>query len=257
MVYRYPGKTGSRPAVLLVLLLGMIPVTGRTQVDDALSVRENFAAWNTDTLSTVEKINASLAPAPAPRKKSVSRAFFSSLLIPGLGEAYTGHTGYTQFFLTVETVGWGLFLANNLHVASLEEDYQNYAVQHAGVNRQGKDAQYWIDIGKYDDIYEFNEQRRRDRDLAALYGENASNFWRWDTYDNRLYYDWKRIQTRNIENTQTYIIGALVLNHLVSAINALRLARKYNRSEQPLSWQFNVEVHPYRTAVALNLSRTF
>jgi len=35
-------------------------------------------------------------------KKSVGKAFFYSLLLPGLGEAYIGNTTYTKIFLSLE-----------------------------------------------------------------------------------------------------------------------------------------------------------
>jgi len=204
-----------------------------------------------------DKINAVLLSGSSAGKKSVGKAFFYSLLLPGLGEAYTGHPGYTKFFLSVEGIGWGFFLSNYLQVTARTEDNENYALQHAGVTRTGKDAQYWINIGKYDNIYDYNEQKRRERDVDGLYSEDTVNFWRWDSYNNRLYYDWKRIQTREMERRQVYIIGALVLNHTLSAINALRLARAYNKESERIGWKFDVSVHPYYSAIVLNLSKTF
>lgn len=196
-------------------------------------------------------------PVPAREKKSVSRAFFYSLLLPGTGEAYVGKTGYTKFFLSVETIGWGLFIANSLQVSSREEDYQNYAVQHAGIDRSGKEDQYWIDIGKFDTIYEYNEQRRRDRNIDALYPESPDFAWRWDAEDNRLFYDAYRIDTRKIEDRQVYIFGVIILNHLASAINALRLARAYNRDIEELSWRFDVDYNIYSDHLSFSIGKSF
>jgi hypothetical protein len=204
-----------------------------------------------------DKINSILTTETPVKKKSAGKAFFYSLLIPGLGEAYTGHTGYTRFFLCTEGIGWGFFLANNLQVNARTEDYENYALQHAGITRSNKDAQYWIDIGKYNTIYEYNEQKRRERDVESIYPENTDYFWRWDTYPNRLYYDGERIQTREIEQRQVYIIGALVLNHVLSAINALRLARAYNTEAGLTGWKMDVSVHTRYSAISLNFSRVF
>jgi hypothetical protein len=190
-------------------------------------------------------------------KKSVAQAFFYSLLLPGMGEAYVGKYGYTKFFLSVELVGWGFYLANRMRVNSREQDYKNFATQHAGVKNASKDDQYWIDIGKYDNIYEYNEQRRRERDISAIYEENAMNYWRWDNYDNRLFYDGRRIETREIERREVFIIGAVVLNHLVSAINALRLAKAYNRGVEQLSWNFNVNLNPTFQNFSLSLIKSF
>ena len=190
-------------------------------------------------------------------KKSLSKAFFYSLLLPGLGEAYVGHTDYTKIFLTTEILGWGLLIRNFLQVQWRTEDYENYAIQHAGINNQGQDAQYWIDIGKYDNIYEYNEQRRRDRNVDAIYGESGKYYWQWDNRDNRLYYDLKRIQTREIEQMEIYYIGGIVLNHLVSAINALRLARNYNKKIKELSWNFDAKYDRNTGFITLSISKSF
>ena len=192
-----------------------------------------------------------------PEKKSLSKAFFYSLLLPGLGEAYVGYTDYTKIFLTTEILGWGLLIRNLLQVQWHTEDYENYAIQHAGINKLGKDAQYWIDIGKYDNIYEYNEQRRRDRNVDAIYVEGGRYYWQCDNRDNRLFYDLKRIKTREMEQMEIYYIGGIVLNHLVSAINALRLARIYNKKLRELSWKFNAGYNRHTGFITLSISKSF
>jgi hypothetical protein len=174
-----------------------------------------------------------------------------------MGESYVGKYGYTRLFLSLEVLGWSLFAANRINVASREEDYQNFAIQHAAINRQGKDDQYWIDIGKYGNIFQHNEQRRRERDLEGIYEESAINFWRWDSNANRLFYDEQRIETREIERNEVFIIGAIVLNHLVSAINALRLAKAYNKEIDQLSWNFNLDFSPSTEKLFFTFSKTF
>ncbi|MGD9897963.1 MAG: hypothetical protein AB7T22_02435 [Calditrichaceae bacterium] len=182
----------------------------------------------------------------APQKKSVGKALFLSLLLPGSGEYYTGHGNSAKFFLGVELLAWGGWLANTLHVNRLEDAYTAYASQHAGVNKNGKDDQYWIDIGKYDNIYDFNEQRRRDRDIDAIYTENDLNYWEWDSGDNRLVFDGKRIRASEIANQDIYYVAAIVLNHMVSGINAMRLARKHNRNiAEQTSWNVRFTSHSY------------
>ena len=155
------------------------------------------------------------------KEKSLGKAFFFSLMLPGMGEAYTGRTGYTRFFLTVETLAWGLLFANQLNINWQTKDFKNYAVQHAGVDPSGKDKQFWINVGFYSSIYGYNEQMRRDRNVNGIYKENSDYDWYWDNEENRRYYAVKRAETRELEGRAVYFMGAIVLNHLVSAINAM------------------------------------
>jgi len=194
---------------------------------------------------------------PTFEKKSPSRAFFSSLILPGLGEAYMGEDFQSKLFLGLELVGWGLVIANVINVNMRESDYQNYAIMHATVSGNAKDDQYWIDIGKYDSIYDYNEQRRRERDLGAIYPETRGNFWQWDANANRLNYDAYRIETREVENSRLYFFAGIALNHLLSAVNALRLANAHNRrlDEQPLRMNFNY--NPYQRQFTFSFQKTF
>ena len=190
-------------------------------------------------------------------KKSPSRAFFSSLILPGTGEAYVGEDFQSKLFLGLELVGWGLVIANVINVNMRESDYQNYALMHATVSGNAKDDQYWIDIGKYDSIYEYNEQRRRERDLGAIYPETRLNSWQWDANANRLNYDAYRIETREVENSRLYFFAAIALNHLLSAVNALRLANAHNRNLEEHPLQMNFNYNPYQQQFTFSFHKTF
>jgi hypothetical protein len=191
------------------------------------------------------------------KKISAGKVFFYSLLIPGLGEATLKKGGYTKFFLSVETILWGIYVTNRLKVKWNTQDYKSYAAQHAGINGRGKDDQYWINIGKYDNIYAYNEQRRKDRNVQEIYQNEADDYWYWDNKEDRLYYDEKRIKTRQMEIRNTYFIGGIILNHVVSAINALRLARKHNRHLKDLTWELDFQMDQESGTTTLSLIRKF
>lgn len=193
----------------------------------------------------------------APEKKSVFKALIYSLALPGAGEAYVGATGWSKIFLSVEALGWGLFISNRLNRDWRLQDSQSFAVEHARVNSDGKDDDFWLSIGKYDNLYEYNEQRRRDRNVNAIYAETAANYWQWDSKSNRLAYDWKRIQAKQLENRETYFVGGLVLNHIISAINAMRLARAHNRGIDELSWRFDMDMDYARGDWKVGISTQF
>jgi hypothetical protein len=206
----------------------------------------NFNEY-TRQLATKERVNI--------ENKSASKAFFLSLILPGLGEAYTGHFGYTKFFLSTETIGWGLVVTNILRADLKVDDYKNFASQHADINLNGKDDQFWIDLGRYNNIYEHNEDRRRQRNIDAIYEENSVNNWSWDTEKDRLQYDEIRVTARKIERNNVIFFGAIVLNHIVSAVNSLRLARAYNRNSNEIGWRFDVDYRSSLGQLSLSFSK--
>ena len=237
---------------VLLFLIAVSGLTAQTTVNQILFSKEKLSVEKAPDPVIAPDISSSSGEV-----KSVTKAFFLSLFLPGTGEAYVGKTGYTKVFMSIELVGWGLFIANRINVNKREEDYKNYAAEHAGLNGQEPSDQYWIDIGKYDNIYLYNEQRRRDRNIEALYPENSRYQWQWDNYANRLYYDGYRIETRQIDENKIYIVGGIILNHVVSAINALRVARAHNRNIEELGLRFDFNYSPYAGVAALSLQAAF
>jgi hypothetical protein len=193
--------------------------------------------------------------------KSVGGAFLLSLILPGAGEWYTGNRTAARMSFGAELLIWAGYISNNLYSDHLQNETRVYAVQHAGVQRSGKDTQYWIDIGKHDDIYLFNEKRHQERNFDALYPQTAEYAWDWDSHENRLRYDGKRLNANVIANRIVYFQAAVLLNHMISGVNAMRLARRHNRAaaEHPsLGMQFQSwPVDRARSYFGVNLSAKF
>ena len=142
-----------------------------------------------------------LDQAEQPSKKSVGKALFLSLLIPGAGEYYTDNTFFTKVFLGIEVLAIGsIFLTQNIYNSKLR-DSRVFATTHAGVDRSSKTDEYWRVIGKYDDIFLYNEQRRRERLTGDVFTENELNYWQWDSKKNRVKYDRKRLQAQVLKDS--------------------------------------------------------
>ena len=168
------------------------------------------------------------------KKKSRSRAksVLYSLIIPGAGQWSMGYKGRAKFFMGAEFLLWVGYFGTNAYANVIQDNYQSYAAVHAGSSSLNKDEQYWIDIGSSDNIYAFNEQRLRDRNKKALYSENAANYWQWETKESRKYYNNLRVQEHDWERRATFIVGAFVLNRVVSAIDVIRIIRKENKKAE-------------------------
>jgi len=192
--------------------------------------------------------------------KSVGKAFLFSLLLPGSGQYYLGYKNSAAVFLGLEAFCWLGLWANASYGAYLTTEYQTYAVQHAGVQKQGKNRRYWSDIGKYDDIYAFNQKREQERNFADLYDENTQNYWKWDSHVNRLDYDGKRLHANAVDARDVYFQLAVVVNHLAGAIHALFMARKQNSRKKRASWNWQLKTYgftPGRRYLGFRLSKIF
>jgi len=158
--------------------------------------------------------------------------FLKSLALPGWGEYELGSKGTAYAFITAEvllvTSAVGLYYFSSERT----DDYQNYAVLHAGVDKSGKNDGYWINIGNYDNTAQYNEQKNIDRNFAARY-DLASEQWQWDNGDHRKSYDKIRIEAENLETLSYYTIGAVFANHLLSAMNASFIAGNLNLEVKP------------------------
>lgn len=154
-----------------------------------------------------------------------------SLVLPGSGEWAMGRKTLGKVFIGVDALFWIGYFSSKHYVNILQSDMEAYAALHAGVNSAGKDGQYWIDVGSYPSIYQFNEAKLRQRDLAATYPEGAGYDWVWDSEENRVKYVEKRFQRLDWKRRTDVLIGALILNRLVSAIDVIRLIKKSNSAK--------------------------
>ena len=164
-------------------------------------------------------------------QKSVARAFFSSLIVPGLGQHYAGSAGSVKYFVGAELLLAGLGVGHDQYAEWLEEDYRAFAAEHAGVSVQGKPKQYFVDIATYNSIFIYNEKMRI-FDSRSVIPETEDNIWVWDSDESRLAFHFKRVDSDKYANRAVYFYTGLFVNHLVSGIHAAILAQRYN-SRQP------------------------
>jgi hypothetical protein len=151
---------------------------------------------------------------------------FLSLLIPGGGEWFLNHRTSAKILLGTEVALWTGYFGTRSYVNILQQDFEAYAAVHARVNTANKDDQYWIDVGNSGNIYDFNEQKRVERDLEATYPENDENYWQWDSQENRYKYNDMRFKRHDWKRRLNFVVGGLILNRLVSAIDVIRILRR-------------------------------
>jgi len=166
----------------------------------------------------------------APKKKG--RAFLQSLLLPGWGQQYAESRTMMRVFIASEILLWGSFVGLTTWGNWLEDDYRNFSVQHAGVNLAGKSDVDFMNISNFDDIFAYNQDQLRNRDVNAVYTDTESFFWKWDSEQNRRKFDDMRIRSDRARNRADLTLAFIFTNHVISAIQSTLAVFKFNKRLQ-------------------------
>ena len=193
-----------------------------------------------------------LGPA-ADNQKPLISPVVKSLVLPGWGEYSLGNQIRGRIFVLSETTLFLAILGSYFISKRQETEFRAYAAEHAGISPIGKDRQFWVDIGNYSSLLAFNEEHLRWRDFNALYEDNDTWTWSWDSNDNRERFENMRIASDSWMLRSSFFIGGVVLNHIVSAIDALYLSKISNIKETVVSANYD----PYLDKTGLSLNFYF
>jgi hypothetical protein len=169
----------------------------------------------------------------AAEKKPGSTAFLKSLIVPGWGQYSLGGTNTALTFFGAELILVGGMLTLNSYGRSTRDDYEAMAAAYAGVSGSHSHS-YYVDVGNWLSVDQYNEQRLRERDFAALYTDPRDR-WSWESDQQRGSMENLRIKSDRAFNNILYFAGGLVLNHVASAIHAGRLAVRQQKRLSALS----------------------
>lgn len=186
-----------------------------------------------------------LAPETALTKKKTGLAIIYSLLLPGMGELYAGSFESGKYFTIAEGVFWGALIGFNVYGQWEENNYKEYAKAIGGANIEGKDDKYFADLGNYLDIYQYNRNRELNRRFDEVYNEET-HYWMWRGQAQRREYRNMWLASETAYNNIRFAVGALILNRIASAVNAVRLVVKHNRKvkEEKIGWNIYFGVEP-------------
>jgi TM2 domain-containing membrane protein YozV len=162
-------------------------------------------------------------------KKNVGLAAIYSFLLPGMGEMYAGEYGMGKYFTIAEGALWVTLIGYDRYAHWLQDDARQFAVQHAGSSIAGKEDQYFSDIADYSNIYAYNESVLKSRRPDLLYNPSSADYWKWDNDQNRSSYRDLRVASDERFNDTRFVVAAIGVNHLISAINAARLTYLHNK----------------------------
>ncbi len=193
-------------------------------------------------------------------KKSPALAILYSVLLPGMGELYAGSYDKGYYFTIADGVLWGVFTGFTLYGNWKEDNYKSFAQSNGGVNNDGKDEEYYANIGVYLNIDDFNTAQELNRDFNQVYN-TATHNWNWNSDAERKEYRNMWSSSEGAFNNVRFAVGALILNRIVSAINAVKLVSAHNKNlTEQIGWNvsFSVEnIVTLPTSFNINFIKSF
>jgi TM2 domain-containing membrane protein YozV len=179
-------------------------------------------------------------------KKNPGLAVLYSLLLPGMGELYAGSYSSGKYFTIAEGALWLTYIGFNNYGNWQQERYKAFAASNGGVNNAGKNADYYANISEYRTIYDYNYQQALDRNYSQVYDVNKY-YWNWTEQDRKTFRGmWS--SSEGAFNDIRFVVGGLILNRILSVINAVRLVGAYNQNiEEDISWKVSFGVSNHQT----------
>ena len=197
---------------------------------------------------------------PSASRKNPGLAIIYSLLLPGMGELYAGGYESGKYFTIADGVLWGVFIGFDTYGNWKMDNYKSFARSNGGVNTDGKDADFFANIGTYISVDEYNRVQDLNRDYNLTYN-SEKYYWRWTSEAQRKEYKQMWTSSESAFNNVRFAVGALILNRLISAINAVRLVSAYNKNlTVETSWNMSVGVNnqpTLPTSITFNFVKSF
>ncbi|MCF0215475.1 MAG: hypothetical protein HUK21_03265 [Fibrobacteraceae bacterium] len=177
--------------------------------------------------------------------KSLMLALGASALLPGLGEYYLEEQNMVRPFVWIDAALWvtvvGSYFVGEHYISSAH----NYAVRHAGLGTSDKDIDFLNTVGDYrsrrgvegqnsspDMDEDYNQAMLRSgKKVDEDYPDNEEYQWDWGSSDNpesTRHMDEFKNRLRHFRVSRIVFqasIGALVLNRIVSMLDAMRIYR--------------------------------
>ncbi|OGV17931.1 MAG: hypothetical protein A2237_08085 [Stygiobacter sp. RIFOXYA2_FULL_38_8] len=180
------------------------------------------------------------------QKKSVGLGILYSMILPGMGELYADAYDSGKYFTIADGALWGMFTGFTLYGDWKRNNYVSFAKTNAGINLDGMESDFIANVSIYMSTDDYNRIKELNREFDQTYNANLYK-WNWASNDKRKEFRDMWSSSEGAYNKVRFVVGALILNRIVSAINAVRLVSAYNRNlPQELSWNiyFGVEDKP-------------
>jgi len=164
---------------------------------------------------------------------STGRAVLYSLLLPGLGDYKLGHKSRAVVFFGIEAAIWTTFVVSRVEGAARTEDYEEFAVRFAGIERTGHSDDFYAIIRDYDSSEDYAADVKMEGRFGSYYTDIGYEYleryfvenrvadyepWLWQSLDKKVEYQVLRSSSKTAYQRATFALAAAAANRVVSAI---------------------------------------
>ncbi|MEW5795472.1 MAG: DUF5683 domain-containing protein [Candidatus Zixiibacteriota bacterium] len=162
-------------------------------------------------------------------RKSVVQAALYSAIIPGGGQYYLDRRRTARYFFGAEAGIWIAYLSFHTYGRWREDDFIAYAAAHANARLEGKSEEFQSWVGFYSSIREFNTLGRAFDPERPYLADTPENHWQWQSERERQTYRDLRNRSKEAYRRSDFMIGAAIVNRIISVVDAIRSAVRINR----------------------------
>jgi hypothetical protein len=225
---------------VLLLALGAIPEGARAQSPSPLLPRAGL-----DFLQVQPPPAAARSPAGAPRYVPMWKAALLSAVLPGLGEAYSGHTNRAIVQGSVEAGIWISYATFKVQEDLRGDRAREFAIHYAGAVSSGNED-YYKAVGQFlraEGPGMWNEYVRRQlRDTGEVVGREYTGGEAWAWTSEERYIDYRRLRRDMLtaDDRATNMLAFAILNRVVSVASVVQAVR----SDHARAREFGLRIEP-------------
>lgn len=226
--------------ILVLFIIVSAQIFSQTEEHSFYSFKQQIVE-NISSTETSETYETYVMFDDVKKKKSTGLAILYSMILPGMGELYADAYDSGVYFTVADGVLWGTYIGMNVYGNWQQDRYITFAKNKAGITTNDKDELYYATISQYNSIEDFNDEKAFERSYSEMYSNIEKYNWEWNTNEDRKSYRQMWESSEQTFNNVRFVVGALLLNRVVSAINAVRLVSRYNNNlSQVVGWNVSV-----------------
>lgn len=221
----------------------------------------NFSQYKIEkeNLQLNESLNLNSFEVQKERKKPALSILYSAIL-PGMGEWYAGDFSSGYYFTAAEAALWSVYFGMSSYASWQKNNYTSFATVEGSVNADNKGSEFFADIGNYTSIEQFNDEKAFNRQFSQMY-DVTTHYWKWENETDRKAYRNMWLASQHTNNNLRFVVGGMLLNRLISIVNAVRLTSRYNKDlSEETTWNFSFSTNTITNSlneIQLNFVKIF